>query len=112
MVYFQKLFVQSTNGSKPALGISANRVKHFIVIWRVVRFILPLLPYEDEGEQDDVHSKGNGPRDLQTHVASFLEQITSSLAVRFSNCRVILCSELIRATSKLSSLSTSRDVVG
>ena len=58
---------------------------------------LPLLPYEDECEQDDVRSKGNDPRDLQTHIASFSEEAASSLAVRFSDCRIIFRCELVRA---------------
>ena len=71
---------------------------------------LPLLPYEDECEQDDVRSKGNDPRDLQTHIASFSEEAASSLAVRFSDCRIIFRCELVRARVGLSSFSRSGDV--
>jgi len=73
-------------------------------------YLLLLLPYEDECEQDDVHSKGNGPRDLQTHVARFPEEAASSLVVRFNDCRIVFCCELIRAKVELSSLSRSGDV--
>ena len=63
----------------------------------MLSFFLPLLPYEDECEQDDVRSKGNGPRNLQTHIAGFPEEAASSLAVRFSDCCVVFRCELMRA---------------
>ena len=69
---------------------------------------LPLTPYEDKREQDDVHSEGYSSGDLQAHVTSSPEKAAPFPAVGFSGRHVgIIVRGLRRIREELSGFSGS-----